>query len=192
MNTASEQSGSTEPRSNKQSIATEAHWEFARAQFELSVETYLTLLKLLVQMVTVLVLADVTVLGYAITQKISSVLLIGSVFPLMILFHLYVIRRFTMPVVYTAVSLEQRLGDFGGDWLFSTLMGFTQSAEYIDRLRDISLIEDHAEKIQRLHKMPLPRIGSGKHIGKLAVATVAVAQIVASMILTVFFNWRFS
>lgn len=165
--------------------------EFNRLQFEQAVETYRTQLSLLVQIATVLIIADATVVGYALSMQIASILLLGSMFPVAILFMMQVVYRLTLPIFYSAVSLESEYVHREADSLASTFVAFINSPEYLAKLRAISSIQNPEERIEQLKKIPLPRLGSGRGIGRISLALIVVAHIVGPVILTVFFNWRF-
>lgn len=176
---------------NQQPSLTDAGSEFDRLQFTQSMQTYRAQFTLLVQIATVLVIADVTIVGYAITERIASLLLIGALFPLGILYSIYAVYRLTLPVVYTIISLENKYGGLNANRFASTFLAFIRSPEYVDTLRSIGSVGDPWERIERLRHVSLPHLGSGKGIGRAMLISVMLGQIAASIVLAMFFNWRF-
>ena len=164
--------------------------EFIRLQFEQAVETFRAQFSLYVQGATVLVIANMTLISYAISTQIAGVLLVGPVFPLAVLFSAYAIGKLQLPIAYTAVSLEDRYAAPDVDWLVSTFLATTFSAEYVTRLRSINAIQDPAARVQRLRSVSPQWVGSGKRIGRTLLLLAALGQVVAPFLLIHFFNWR--
>jgi hypothetical protein len=61
----------------------EKNSQFLRQQLDQAIQTYRSALTVLVQIMTVLIVANVTVWGYAINYKIAGMIFIGAVFPLL-------------------------------------------------------------------------------------------------------------
>jgi hypothetical protein len=163
--------------------------EFVRMQIEQSVETYRTQFSLLIQAITVLVLGNVTVAGYALSTQRASILFIGSLFPMMILYVMYRINKLMIPIVYTAVSLEQKYGAARTDWLASTFLATAVSADGVSILREISAEQDYTLRIGRLRTVRMPLMGSGKGLTRAALALASVGQLVAPIVLNLVFRW---
>lgn len=56
--------------------------DLERLQLQQAVETYRAQLSLMVQILTILVIADITLVGYAVTAKSAVIVAIGTAFPL--------------------------------------------------------------------------------------------------------------
>jgi hypothetical protein len=183
------------PTTNETSGATnvdpEFHTEFALMQYEQLIDSFQAQLKLLVQIIAALVIANVTVVGYAFTEKIASILLISALFPITIYFLMVYIYRLALPLMYSAVSIESQYGNSQIDWLMSSFVGFTNSFEYLKQLNEISVLTDPKERITRLHNITSPWIGSGKGFGRLALLLAAVCQIALSIALGIFAGWHY-
>jgi hypothetical protein len=165
--------------------------EFARLQLGQAITTYQTQLSLLVQIITILVIADATVVGYAISTQIAGILLIGPLFPIMIFVVSRIIFKLSLPTVYTAVSIEQKYGNTNGDWLASTFVSTTISPDYLNRLKTIASTQDSSERIKQLRSAPAPSFkGPGTGITKLALVLIMLGQIIAPFILSSYFGWR--
>jgi hypothetical protein len=173
-----------------QSVKPANQAEFAKVEIEQAMETFRVFMSLMIQMITLLALADVTIVGYAVSTQISGILLIGALFPVLVVFVLNRVSRLTFPPIYTAVSLEQKYGGDSSDWLASTLLANTISAEYIEKLKKISVIQDNTERIKQLRSVAQPLVGSSKGLTRGVLILVAIAQVLAPIVLTAFFKWR--
>ena len=67
--------------------------EIAKLQLQQSIETYRVQMSLLVQICTVLVVADATTVGYAIQQKLAGIIWVGVIFPVTMFLVIRVIFR---------------------------------------------------------------------------------------------------
>jgi hypothetical protein len=165
--------------------------ELLNAQLAQAMDTYRTQLSLLVTIITILVVANATVIGYAISTKIASVIFIGPLFPIVIIVVSRVIFKLSLPVVYTAINIESKYDSaIGVDWLASTFIAVTITSEYYDNLVKISLIKDHSKRIKALGEMPRPSFkGTGSRFIKIALFLIIVGQLVFPIILYKFFGW---
>lgn len=175
----------------REGILSMSEQEFIKSQFEQSMETYRTQLTLLSQLTAVLVIANATVVGYAISSQKSGILLIGPLFPIMILCIAHSIFRLMVPVIYTAVSLEHKYGAPHIDFLATTFLSISMSTEYVDELKAISMNQDPVERIRQLRGVTRPLLGSGRNIVTTALVLVALGQFIAPVILSLLFKWRF-
>ncbi|MBI3914341.1 MAG: hypothetical protein HY327_09185 [Chloroflexi bacterium] len=149
---------------------------FAKSQIEQSLETFRASISLLTQIITLLVLADVTVVGYAMSTQVSGILFIGALFPLMIYYMFFIVNRLIFPMVYTAVSLEHKYGGDKSDWLATTFLGHIASQEYVTKLRTISALQDVKERNRQLRAMSLPLFGSGRGFTRAALVLSALSH----------------
>lgn len=164
--------------------------EFIKAQFEQTLETFRALYAILIQILTVMVVADATVVGYAITTQISGILFIGTLFPLVMLYIIIRTYKLMLPIAYTAVSLEHRYGGHGADWLASTFLGLTISPEYVATLKTISSMPNYAERFERLRHTREPALGTATGLTRLALYAIGLGHIIAPVILSLLFHWR--
>ncbi len=163
---------------------------FVKTQLEQAFETFRVQFSLLVQVITILVLGDVTIIGYAISAQIAGIILIGIIFPLMTLYILYRMSRLAIPVIYTAISIENKYGGDDTDWLASTYASTMMTVEFVTKLKAISSIQDAAERTQQLRHLKAPLVGGSKGLTRIALVILAIGQIVAPVILALYFNWR--
>jgi hypothetical protein len=162
--------------------------EFARTQFDQAVETFRTQISLIIQIATVLVVANATVVGYAMSQRTSGILFVGILFPIIILFLADTIFRSTVPIIYTAVSLELEYGNGGSDWLASTFLAFIAPAKYVEKLKAICSIENDDERAKQLRSLASPLFGKRSRM-KLTLIMIAFLELIAPLILYLVFGW---
>lgn len=160
--------------------------EFVRLQLGHAITTYQAIWSSLIQIITVLVIADATILGYAFTTKIAGVMLLGAFFPIMIIAVQLMANRRALPVIYTAISLEQKYGITNTDWLSSTFISVTMSPDYLNRLKFIAAIKNPTERMEQLKRAPIPLFkGIYSYLLPIGIVLVSLLQFIAP-----FFLWR--
>ena len=179
------------PSSPERQQAEDLEHKFAMMQCEQTYATLRTQLNLLIQVITILVVANVTILGFAVSQKLASAFLVAALFPAAVLFVSYIVFRLATPLYYTAVGLETIYGNQEMSWLVSTFASFVVSEQYVIELREISQLSDAAQKRARLDSLPKPWIGTGGGYARFALILLAVAQVALAIVLAVFFDWQF-
>lgn len=171
-------------------IPSESDLEFIRLQLEHSITTYQALLSQLVQIIIVLVIADATVVGYGISTQSAGVMMIGAFFPIMIIIVQLMVNKRSLPVIYTAVSIEQKYGIGNMDWLASTFISVTMSPDYLNRLKAIASIQDPSERMKQLTSAPIPLFkGIYSYLMPIAIVFVILLQIIVPIFLW-HFGWR--
>lgn len=164
--------------------------EFAGMEVRQAIETFRVQLSVMIQTTTILIVANVTLVGYAVANQVSGLFFVGS---LIVIVTFYVMGQafgIMVPVVYTAVVLERKYGGSGSDWLASTFLLHLTSKTFEDELIAISEIRDRQEKIQRLRNLQLPSLVSARGFIPIVLLTVAVIQMILPFVLTYVLNWR--
>lgn len=168
--------------------------DFIKSQTEQAITTYGNQINLFVQVITILTLANVTVVGYAISEKIAGIIGIGSFFPLMIIGTAMLANEITLPIIYTAVSLEQKYGSEEMDWVASTFVSTIFSIEYLQKFKEISKISDPSERIRQLKLVKIPIFQKDKGIMRrssgIAFILFFAVQFILPFILHFWFGWR--
>ena len=164
---------------------------FEITQYQQAFETYKASLALYVQITVALVAANATLLVYAIRSEIAGVLLIGPVFPGVIGYMYSKFRRLALPALYTAIRIEHMAGPEGSDWLASTLVSQQMSPDYVRQLQDIAALDDPAERMARLQRVPPPILAPGEELGQVVLVGLAVVQVLLTVVLARLFDWRF-
>jgi hypothetical protein len=162
--------------------------EFARLEFGQAIETFRTQFSLAIQILTVFVVADVTIIGYAISSQIAGIFIAGALIPLMMILVIVGVGKFMIPVLYTAAIIESRYGKRNIDWLVSTFTSVVVSSKFIRRIQDISRIDNHEERIALLKKQRLEMIDRPHFRALLFV--LSLLHIVSAAVLNIFFGWR--
>jgi len=161
---------------------------FARLEFQQAIESFKTGFSLTIQILTVFVVANVTIIGYAISSQLAGIFIVGALIPLMMILVIVGVSKFLMPVLYTAATIESRYGKRNIDWLISTTTSVIVSSNFLRRIQDISHIDNHEERIKLLKKQRLEMIDRPHFRALLFV--LSLLQIVSAAILNIFFDWR--
>jgi hypothetical protein len=164
--------------------------DFIRLQIQQSIDMYRSSTSTLVQILTVLVVGDVTVAGFAMNQKSSGILIVGIVFPIIMYYLIYRINFILVSSFFTAVSLEQKYGGKNENWLASTLLLTGISPEALKEMTEISKINDPIIRAKRLRKASVPPIRKGMGLLRFSLIIIAIGQIAAPFILAYFFQWK--
>lgn len=160
--------------------------EFVRLQLGLAITTYQAIWSSLIQIITVLMIANATILGYAITTKIAGIMFLGAFFPVMIIAVELMANKRALPVIYTAISLEQKFGIDNTDWLGSTFISVTMSPDYLKQLQNIAANTNPEERIEQLKHTPIPLFrGIYSYLLPSGIVLVSLLQLIAP-----FFLWR--
>ena len=168
--------------------------DFIKSQIEQAITTYGNQIGLFVQVITILALANITLVGYAISEKIAGIIGAASLFPLFIIGTAKVTNEITLPIIYTAASLEQKYGSKEMDWIASTFVSTVFSTEYLQRFREISMIADQNERIRMLNLVKLPLFQKDRGVMRrrsgITFILLFVAQCILPFILHFWFGWR--
>ena len=164
--------------------------EFIIAQFEQSIDSFRNGFISLAQLITVFVLADVTLAGYAITEKISGIIFVGIVFPFATMHSAKVVSKLLIPPIFTAYRIEQKYGGKENIWLMSSGIRINLRNYVASKLNDICSIDDVEEQTKQLQQLTLPLFGPITNLVNAFLFTIAIAHIVVPLLLTYFFGWR--
>ena len=167
-----------------------ANPDFVRLQIQQSLDMYRSTISTLVQILTVLVIGDVTVAGFAMNQKSSGILIVGVVFPIIMYYLIYRINFILVSTFFTAVSLEQKYGGANENWLASTLLLHGISSDALEEMIEISKITDHKIRAKRLRKASVPPIRKGIGLLRFSLITIAIGQLWAPFILAYLYQWK--
>ena len=169
---------------------TEMEFQIASLQLSQAIETFRSQFNLLIQILTVFVVADVTIIGYAVSNQIAGVLLVGALVPLVMDLVSYGAGKFMLPVLYTAVVVEKNMKRYGKyDSLAETFISTLISTSFLDELHKISQIENYDDRLRALRKKNLPLVSRDRFRRMLAV--VALMHVATALALGLAFNWPF-
>lgn len=162
--------------------------EFIHLQLTQAIETFRMQFNLLVQILTVFVIADVSILGYAISIQSVGIIMIAAIIPLFMIVVIYGASRFMIPILYTAIVLEDKYPKQNTDWLMATYLSVVVSTDFVEQLRDISQTKNHEQKIQKLRKQRLKMID--RRIFDILLLTISLTHLLTSFVLIWKFNWK--
>ena len=162
---------------------------FVDLQLREALETFRSQFNLAIQILTAFVIADVTVIGFAVSAQIAGVILIGAIVPLIMMIVIAGVERFMRPVLYTVVVLETRYGVGYSDWLASTFLSVVISPDVVEQLKSISRLEEFSDRMEELRRRKLELIN--RRGFRITLATFAVLHIAISILLSAVFRWKF-
>jgi hypothetical protein len=166
--------------------------DFAKLQLQQAIDTYRAQITLLLQALTVLVVADCTVIGLALTNKLPVVMMVTPAFPLLMLYGIELAGRLSVPILYSALNIEHRYRLPGVDGMVSTFLAFISSPDYVQELREIVRAEGSGgfkERMSRLHTLPRPQLTGYRGLGKRALRLAAASQLAAGPLLYFVAGW---
>ena len=103
---------------------TKVYPELEKLEPEQAISAYRAQYAQFVQMTTVLIVANVTIIAYAATTKIAGILFIGAIFPILMFYTHNRTNKMMLPMLYTAIGLENKYGKGSSDWLITTLLSY--------------------------------------------------------------------
>jgi len=162
--------------------------DFVNSQITQAIESLRTELTLTVQILTVFVVANATMIGFSVSSQKSGIVFVAALIPLMMLIIIRGISKFMLPIIYTAITLETKFGRRNTDWLSSTFMAIAVSPEFVKNIQRMSQIDDYYERIAKLRKLKLELIDR-PHF-RLILMLIIIAQITGGIILTTYFGWK--
>lgn len=163
--------------------------DFICLQFAQSIETFRAQYNLAVQIFTALVIADVTIVGFAVSNKISGIVLIAGMFPLLIIYVAYGANQHMIPVLYTAITIETKYGMQNEDWLASTFFSARVSPELLRRWQEISKIENFEERIAAIRKQRMGLVHNKRF--RITLLIISLLHIAGAAFLSLVFKWKF-
>ena len=159
-------------------------------QLEQAYETFRTQITLMVSVLTILIIANVTVIGYGISQEKAGIILIGTIFPMAVAYAIYRVNKMMIPVLYTAVRLEALFGEDEDDWLATTFLGSTASTAVMKALQEIKPGSTQETRLSELKQVKITVFGKGGGFTRIMLVIATVGQLIAPIVLTLFFGWE--
>jgi len=162
---------------------------FIEKQLDLAISTFIDQFKLIIQIVTALVVANITILGYAISTKTAGMMFVGALIPVMISYVLYMASQFMTPIIYTASNLENKYNTRENDFLISTFLSHVISIDYLKALNKIGAIEDPDERFKKLRKLGLPIFN--RRSFQIALIILSIEELLLPYVLHTYFGWQY-
>lgn len=163
--------------------------DFLIVQYEQAMETFRHGVTSLAQLVTVFVLADLTLLGFAIDNQIAGIIFLGALFPIFIMNSASVVGKLLAPTVFTAYCIEQKCGEeISG--LMHTGLRVNLSPEVAQKLEAVRAMTSVEAQASQLRKIDISMFGRRKNIVNFLLILVALIHVMAPVLLTSRFSWR--
>jgi hypothetical protein len=170
-------------------VSDNAITEIAKLQLQQSLETYRAQISLLVQICTVLVVADATTVGIAVQQQLAGIIWVGVIFPITIYLIIRTVFRLTLPILATAISIEGEYRDPAIPGLMSTFAALAISPTFFERIKSVTAIKSEAARLKALADLQRPSFGGISHT-KWLLIVIIVGQLAAPFLLYHYAHWR--
>lgn len=163
--------------------------EFLRQQLDQAINTYRSGLTVIVQIITVMIVANVSVWGYALNYKIGGMLYLGAIFPLLIFYLIKLVGRLLAPSIYTAYQVEKMLSGSDREFLMRTGISVIADRNLIKTLNELTNLESGEERIKRLRDLRLDILGERQFIVYIILFFISGIQLAAPIFLARMYNW---
>ncbi|MCA9742236.1 hypothetical protein KC734_11890 [candidate division KSB1 bacterium] len=164
--------------------------EFAKLELQEAINTFRTGLSVLVQIVTVLVVANVSIIGYALSNKMSGVIFLGTLIPLLIIVITKMVSRLLIPAVFTAYSVEKSFGETGHESLMRIGLSVLSTAAFLKQLDDIEAKSALKERATGLRELRFALLGPQQSFIFTILSLISLMQLIIPFLLTYLFHWR--
>ena len=165
--------------------------EFLLLQYATALEIYLTQVRLMVQILTILVVVNATVVGFAISERAAAILWVGAIFPFTAIVITQLMFRVARPVMHFAVSVEERFRVPDFDMLASTFAATSIHPQFLLRIREIRKLPTEIDRLAALHSLPASSFQArGAQWIAWALVSLGVAQLLAPFLLHYVFDWH--
>lgn len=161
---------------------------FLELELQEAFENYRTILKLVVSIFTLLVTANITVIGYALANKVTILFAAGAIFPIAGLLLLLFFGRMFVPITYTAFMIEQTTTN-RPDCFWGVLLAMMASST-IPKIKGILEIEDPQERVKQLSKQLSGFLSFGG-LTFWGALILSLLQIIAIPALHYIFGWSY-
>ncbi|MBK6784886.1 MAG: hypothetical protein IPG79_14830 [Saprospiraceae bacterium] len=154
-------------------------------QLSEGVNTIRTQMTLLTQIVTIILLCNISVIGYALNSSKYHLIAFGSVFPILILFVRHISYRLMLPFFYCTYKIENESESEDNNFIVLTYVRvaeITLSKEF-DRIINLKDKFDRIAEIKKLKSIKYSSLMSGN-------IDVTILCFVVSLIQLAFVFWR--
>lgn len=145
-------------------------------ELEQTFETFRALFRLVVSIFTILITANVTLVGYAMANQTALMLGMGAIFPLGGLAILVFVGRMFVPLLHTALTIESEIKHRPD--LFFWSLAAVMAGSSVPRFRSIAALEEPQERLVQLRQ----QFGNFVPFGRLTswgLLILAVLQVLA-------------
>ncbi len=149
-------------------------------------ETYRSSFRMLISTMTFLTTADVTFIGYAMSNKSAMLIFVASLFPIMSLVVLFMFSRIFGAIFFSGMRISESEGDAASLFFSSSLL--LAKPKLYHELKSIAELDDTYKQLNRL------LLVKNKFIPPFSLTitlVVALLQTCGSLLLWHFFGWSF-
>ncbi|PID70040.1 hypothetical protein CSB37_03450 [bacterium DOLZORAL124_38_8] len=164
--------------------------ELLEKEYVEALSTYRTQYSLMVQLFTVLVIGDFTVVGFGVDQRLSGVIALAAIFPIGIAVMMYFVNYYMFPIIFVAISIEQKLGNNRISHLMSTYFSFISHYSVYREMGSIANIKDEEVRFSKLKKLKVTSYRKKRSVNFLYLL-LGVFHIIGGILLNIFFGWNF-
>ena len=149
-------------------------------------ETYRSSFRVLISTITFLTTANVTVIGFAVSNRSAILIFLGSLFPVLLLIGFFMFSRVYGAIFFSGMRVNDRDGDQGSLFFSSSLL--LAKPELYYELKSIVKIDDDDEQLDRLLTL---KSQFTPPFSLVIVPTIAFLQVCGSLMLWYYSGWSF-
>lgn len=151
--------------------------EFQKIQLEQSMETFRMIQNKIFMVISGLIVANVTIIGFAIEKQKPLIALIGIACYLLMWFYIKICRRFMIAAITTAMSIEEKYGEKDIHWLVTSSIEKTANKEVRTKISNIGKLENQNERLEELQKLSLTGFTVNKWLMDILIWGFCIIQI---------------
>ncbi|MGI9490027.1 MAG: hypothetical protein ACR2RF_29880 [Geminicoccaceae bacterium] len=149
-------------------------------------ETYRSSFRLLTSAVSFLLTAEVTIIGFAITNKSSSLVVLGILFPIFMLISYVLFSRLFCPIFICGIKGE--ISNPNGNSKFFSLALISANKDLYKTLLPIAGLDDFDIQMERIREISSSFIPP---FVPLIMTSMAIVHLIAAISLWHFSGWSF-
>lgn len=173
---------------NKNFITTESKseiGEFEKIQLEQSMETFRMIQNRLFMVILGLIVANVTIIGFAIEKQKPLIALIGVACYFLMWFYIKVCRRFMSSAITTAMSIEEKYGDKNIEWLVTSSLKKSVNKEVRKKIIDINYLQNQDERLKAIQNLSITGYTGNKYGVQILIFGICLIQIIVTILLAI-------
>ncbi len=163
--------------------------EFERARFEALISSFLSMLKMAVQGITVVSLANISLIGFAINNELAGLLFLGGFVPIIATFLLYLGDLHMLPIIFTAMNIEAKHSEDRSYGVSAALISAVIPVSFT-KLKSVATITGVDEQMSELKKIANPFKNKAKYRIIIALIFLSLSQCIVAALLNQFYEWK--
>ncbi|KAA3616606.1 MAG: hypothetical protein DWQ05_12815 [Calditrichaeota bacterium] len=168
------------------------HNEFAKIEFEQTLITFRSMLTLAVQLSTLMMLANVTLIGYAFKEHKSAIFLIGAFLPVVLIIGIRETGKVITPLFFSAFFIEKENDFSSTPWhiTFTALLILPENLQKkFDQIH--SECTNSKEMAAQLKGIVTPFLGTKQSLTFAGLLLFSLGQLAISVYLYYYQGWQF-